>query len=189
MYGSKHERYEKQAVYEILKYYQDKAYIHNFDLYNIFTKFKSNLLLSGGKIPEGDYKNIIMKQTIVPGRNLILSSIMAGIAESIDAEAIGLGVHSGDHFIYPDCRPEFIIKFSESVKLSSENKVSVTVPFLNFTKSDILKLGFSLKAPVPYHLTRTCYKNQPVACGKCGSCQERLEAFKNIKIKDPIEYE
>jgi 7-cyano-7-deazaguanine synthase len=193
LYGSKHSSYEMQAASEIIEFYHKKNSFNLthcvIDLRQAFSLFKSNLLKTGGKIPEGHYQEDSMKQTVVPGRNLILGSIMAGIAESIGAEFIALGVHAGDHHIYPDCRPRFIESFQKTVNLSSEGKVHVVSPYLYLTKANILTKGYSLSIPVPYHLTRTCYKDQELACGKCGSCRERLEAFETIKKIDPIKYE
>ena len=191
-YGSKHGRFELQASEKIAKYYKQR-YIHTyhwlFDLSFVFKGFTSSLLISGSEIPEGHYEADSMKQTVVPGRNLIFASIMAGLAESIEAEVISLGVHSGDHHIYPDCRPEFIKSLRTTILRSTDNKVMVLAPFLEDNKASILLRGYDYIIPVPYNLTRTCYKNQIKACGKCGSCQERLEAFKIIGRVDPIEYE
>jgi len=131
-----------------------------------------------------------MQATVVPARNLIFSSVIAGYAESVGAGAISLGVHSGDHHIYPDCRPEFVSSLNTSVLLATDKKVRVEAPFLNYTKAEIIKTGLNLKSvEVPYHLTRTCYKDQELACGKCGSCFERLEAFEELGLTDPIKYE
>jgi len=191
-YGSKHGVFELEAAKAVVKYYKSFEYEithHLFDLADVFANFNSALLLFGGAIPEGNYNDETMKQTVVPGRNLIFVSIMAGLAESIEAEVVALGVHSGDHHIYPDCRPEFIKSLHTTILRSTDDKVMVFAPFLNDNKASILLQGYSFTFPVPYHLTRTCYKNQLLACGKCGSCQERLEAFKIIGRKDPIEYE
>jgi len=191
-YGSKHNEYEKMAMLGLLafyRYYQFPVYLHEFHLAEVFSKFNSNLLQSGGPIPEGHYKEESMKLTVVPGRNLIFSSIMAGLAESIGATVIALGVHSGDHAIYPDCRPEFIRSLNNTIFHSTDGKIMVNTPLLYEDKTTILKIGYNLKLPVPYHLTRTCYKDQELSCGKCGSCVERLEAFENIGKQDPIEYE
>lgn len=191
-YGSKHNKWENEAAKNIIEFYQSKGFPVDwsaFDLSNVFVNFKSDLLLSGGDIPEGHYEEDSMKRTVVPGRNLIMSSIMAGLAESIGAGNIALGVHSGDHHIYPDCRPGFVTALRTVIEQSTETKVSVITPFLYLNKAKILEIGYKLHPIVPYHLTRTCYKNQPLACGKCGSCQERLEAFEKLGIKDPIEYE
>lgn len=192
-YGSKHNKWENRAAENLIDFYGFKKPVfgYTFDLCKSFKDFKSDLLLTGGKIPEGHYEAESMRQTVVPGRNMIFASIMAGLAESIGAKAIALGVHKGDHHIYPDCRAEFIKSLDTAIYLSSDRKVEVIAPFLEIDKTGILKIGQKIQIPcsVPYHLTRTCYKDQKLSCGKCGSCQERLEAFKNIGIKDPIKYE
>lgn len=192
LYGSKHSSYEMEAAANVVDFYKQhgkSVKFEVFDLRQAFQHFKSNLLKTGGSIPEGHYEEDSMKTTVVPGRNLILSSIMAGYAESIGAIAIALGVHSGDHHIYPDCRPLFINKLNKTIIESTEGKIVVKAPFLFKDKAKILEIGYNLQIPVPYHLTRTCYKDQAHACGKCGSCVERLEAFKLIGKKDPVKYE
>ncbi len=192
LYGSKHSPYETEAAINIIEYYSKKGFNvkhYIIDIKHAFTFTKSNLLEGGGKIPEGHYEAESMKQTIVPGRNLILGAIMASLAESIGAEYVMLGVHAGDHHIYPDCREDFIKSFDKTVQLSTDGKVKVRAPMLLLNKARILEVGHSLKTSVPYHLTRTCYKNQSISCGKCGSCQERLEAFAAINKLDLIPYE
>jgi len=100
---------------------------------------------------------------------------------------ISLGVHGGDHHIDPDCRPEFISSLNTSVILATDKKVRVEAPFFYYTKDEIIKTGMNLKnVEVPYHLTRTCYKDQEIACGKCGSCVERMEGFEKFGKEDPI---
>ena len=80
------------------------------------------------------------------------------------------------------------IAMNTAIIAGTDGKVAVISPFLYLNKTDILNLGYSLDPQVPYELTRTCYKDQEYACGKCGSCQERLEAFANISKKDPVNY-
>ena len=184
-YGSKHNAYEERAVLDVAAYYGVSVQI--VDLTKVFAPFRSDLLLSGGDIPEGHYEDSNMQRTVVPGRNLIFASISAGYAESIGAQFVALGIHSGDHAIYPDCRPEFYSRAREAVRYSSDGKVDVLAPYLNIHKGNIASMGVRLN--VPYHLTRTCYKNQETACGRCGSCQERLEAFRFAGVADPIHYE
>jgi 7-cyano-7-deazaguanine synthase len=123
----------------------------------------------------------------VPGRNIIFLSILAGIAWSREATEIGIGIHQGDHAIYPDCRQSFFKVMGQAIREGTDNRVSIVAPFLDTDKAGIVKWGF--KHGVPFHLTRTCYKDQPVACGKCGSCCERREAFKLYNQEDPIQYE
>jgi 7-cyano-7-deazaguanine synthase len=191
-YGSKHNYYENGAALDVINYYQNAGYPlshHFFDLSNVFAPFNSDLLKTGGEIPEGHYNDSNMKSTVVPGRNLIFASILAGLAESVGAKYIMLGVHAGDHAIYPDCRFEFMESLKKTIELSTDGKVTVRYPYINMDKSGILAKGYSLPVPVPYSLTRTCYKDQPLSCGKCGSCVERLEAFENMEIKDPVQYE
>ena len=191
-YGSKHNRYEILALNKIMNFYKGYGVplvLHVLHLEKTFAGFKSNLLQGGGEIPEGHYAEESMKQTVVPGRNMIFASIMAGLAESIGATTIALGVHSGDHHIYPDCRAEFISSLKETIVLSTDHKVDVVAPLIAEDKTSILQIGYDLRIEVPYRYTRTCYKDQPHSCGKCGSCRERLEAFTNIQKEDPITYE
>ena len=184
-YASKHNAFENEKARELARCYGVSFRIIN--IARIMDDFSSNLLMNGGEIPEGHYEEESMKATIVPCRNMIFASILAGLAESIGAKEVWLGIHAGDHAIYPDCRPEFFYAMADAVLRATDEKVTLMAPFLYGTKTDILRRGMILK--VPYTLTRTCYKNQEIACGKCGSCQERLEAFKNIGRNDVIQYE
>jgi len=191
-YGSKHNKWENKAARKIVDFYRqyDRPITANFvNLAEAMDSFQSNLLQSGGEIPEGHYTEESMHQTVVPSRNLIMASIMAGMAESIGAQKIALGVHSGDHFIYPDCRTEFVKALDTTIFLSSDKQVEVITPLSNYDKTSILTAGYSCDPQVPYYLTRTCYKDQELSCGKCGSCTERLQAFRSIGKKDPIPYE
>lgn len=183
-YGSKHNPYENRAARLLATYYQvDNTLI---DLDGLAIYLQSNLLTSGGDIPEGHYQESNMSQTVVPGRNSIFISIASGIAWSRGAEEVYIGAHSGDHVIYPDCRPEYVNAIQEAMMLGSGGKVMVRAPFLHGDKTSILKDGFRLN--VPYEFTRTCYKDQDVSCGRCGACQERLEAFAAHGKVDPLEY-
>ena len=186
-YGSKHNKYENKAAYKISGYYSfaEPKYV---ELLFINQLFKSNLLKSGEEIPEGHYTSNNMSLTVVPGRNLIFLSILMGYAWSIEAEIVAYGVHMGDHEIYPDCRAGFVAAMNSAIIQGSDNKVRLETPFQYLDKTEILKVGYSLKDPVPYEMTRTCYKDQELSCGKCGSCNERLEAFRNIGKNDPIQY-
>ena len=187
-YGSKHNRYEYECAIKLTEYFNTtKLKIINLNF--IQDLFVSNLLNGQGEIPEGHYESTNMSLTVVPGRNSIFISIMAGYAESICANIVAIGTHKGDRAIYPDCRINFINSINNTIQLSSDRKVHIETPVQNLNKTGILKLGYSFKIQVPYDITRTCYKDQELSCGKCGSCQERLEAFSNIKITDPITYE
>lgn len=187
-YGSKHNRYENEACLAVARHFGLTPPIL-LDLRFIGELFRSDLLLSGDAVPEGHYTDQSMTATVVPARNLIFASIVAGYADSIDADVISLGIHGGDHHIYPDCRPAFVSSLNTSVMLATDNKVRVDAPFLYYTKGEIIRTGMALSSiRVPYELTRTCYKDQVYSCGKCGSCVERLEAFAEVGISDPVEY-
>lgn len=149
------------------------------------------------KVPEGHYAQDNMKQTVVPFRNQLFLTLACAFAEGIKAVKVFYGAHGGDHFIYWDCRPDFISKFKDLISLNDMHKVKLEVPYSNINKIGILKKGLELS--VDYSLTYTCYNPQTagngldvpfaeIACGKCGSCSERIEAFKENKVIDPISY-
>lgn len=183
-YGSKHNAMEAKAFDAVVKYYNVPTI--TVDMTTTFANMKSNLLLSGDAIPEGHYAASNMSKTVVPGRNSIFATVMMGIAESIGAQYIALGVHQGDHQIYLDCRAEYVDALDVLVRIATEHKIQVIAPFINTDKTGICRVGTKLK--VPYELTRTCYTENEVACGKCGSCCERLTAFADNGIEDPAEY-
>lgn len=196
-YGSKHGRYELEAAEKVRQWFSIPLLnrrVIDLELLRHIADKSSALMKSGGPIPEGHYNHDSMKATVVPGRNLMFISILASIAE-IESRKNGLehppvmvavGIHQGDHFIYPDCRPTFANAASNAVYKSTDGRVVLNTPFLGKSKEDIVREGLRLGSPV--HLTRTCYKDQPVACGKCGSCVERQEAFQLNGTADPIEY-
>lgn len=184
-YPSKHNMYETRAANWLAAHYN--VPLRFVDLSSVMVGFRSDLLLSGGDIPEGHYEAENMKQTVVPGRNLIFASILSGIAWSSYAEYIFMGIHQGDRAIYPDCRPAFWSAMREAILRGTDLHVQFEAPFLTIDKTEILRIGLEMK--VPYHLTRTCYQNQEKPCGKCGSCVERLEAFALNEAVDPVEYQ
>ncbi len=183
-YGQKHDKEIECAAWQC-KQLGVKHEIVSLDFINQL--FESSLLQSGKDIPEGHYENENMKSTVVPNRNMILISIATGYAISHEIEDVFYGAHSGDHTIYPDCRPEFIQKMRETLKLCDWQNVNLKAPFQDFDKTKIVKIGQDLG--VDFAHTQTCYNGKENACGKCGSCTERLEAFKQNSLKDILEYE
>ena len=146
--------------------------------------FRSDLLLSGGDIPEGSYADDNMKSTVVPFRNGIMLAVAAGLAESYDLDTVLLANHGGDHAIYPDCRPEFIEAFDRAAEAGTYNGVRIVSPYCNLTKRDIALRGKELG--IDYGRTWSCYKGGEKHCGRCGTCTERKEALAGF---DPTEYE
>ncbi len=148
--------------------------------------FSRSSLTSDLEIPEGHYEEESMKTTVVPNRNMIMISLALGYAITIQAKHVYYGAHAGDHAIYPDCRPIFIEKMQEAARVCHYYPVDLHAPFQHYTKGEIVAEGLKLKAD--YSLTWTCYKGKDVACGKCGSCVERLEAFEDNDVVDPLPY-
>ncbi|MBP1928600.1 7-cyano-7-deazaguanine synthase [Methanolinea mesophila] len=126
--------------------------------------------------------------TYVPFRNANLLSIATSFAESRGAEAIFIGVQSQDYSGYPDCRPQFIETFQKLIDVGTrdETRIRLMTPFINLTKTDILRIGAGLE--VPYRFTWSCYQDEEQACGTCGACHFRKKAFAEIGIADPIPY-
>jgi len=138
-------------------------------------------------IPEGHYEQESMKSTMVPNRNMVLLSMAIAYAVSLDARAVYYGAHSGDHAIYPDCRPEFVEKMNEVSQIANYDPVDIVSPYIKQDKIGILRDG--LRMGLDYGKSWTCYNGREKACGQCGSCQERLEAFELNGITDPLSYE
>ena len=132
-------------------------------------------------VPEGHYAQENMTQTVVPNRNMIFLSIAAGYAEGMGASRVAYAAHSEDHYIYPDCRPEFIESVGTTIKLATG--VTLIEPFTYKTKAEIVSLGKKLN--VPLKLTWSCYKGVDRPCLRCGSCVERTLAFLQVGFPDP----
>ena len=149
--------------------------------------FRSSLIEGADAIPEGSYDEENMKSTVVPFRNGIMLSVACGLAESRELRRVMLANHSGDHTIYPDCRPDFIREMSGAMRAGTFNGVTIDAPYTLITKSDIVRRGAELG--VDYSDTYSCYKGGEKHCGKCGTCEERREAFREAGITDPTTYE
>ena len=185
LYGQKHSR-EIECAKKIVS---NLAGIKHtiIDISYLGKELNSALTNSNENIPEGHYQAENMRRTVVPNRNMIMATIAHAIGYSNEIKNIALGIHAGDHFIYPDCRPEFIKEFEKTLRLSNDDEeINVITPFVNISKTEILKIGLELG--VPYENTWTCYVGGDLACGKCGSCNERLSSFKECKTQDPLFY-
>ena len=183
-YGQKHKK-ELDCAKEICK---DLNIKHNIiDISFIGKHINSSLTQDDQEIPEGHYESENMESTVVYHRNLMMMTIANAIGLSRGILDIAYAAHAGDHIIYPDCRPMFADSAEITLKISSDKKINIIRPFINIDKTDILRIGLNLN--VPYEKTWSCYKGNKLSCGKCGTCIERLEAFKKCNIKDPIEYE
>jgi 7-cyano-7-deazaguanine synthase len=179
-YGQKHSKELLQAA-ELCKRVNVPHQI--VSLSNIQGLLKSCLTTSQ-EVPEGLYDQDNMKATVVPNRNMIMLSIATGYAISNEADVVYFGAHAGDHSIYPDCRVEFREALSKAMQLCHFYPLRLEAPYNEISKSEVARKGLALN--VPYELTWSCYKGQLSPCGKCGTCTERVEAFLDNKVKDPL---
>lgn len=150
----------------------------------------SSLTNSDIDVPDGHYAAETMKQTVVANRNSIMMNIAAGLAVTYGAQHLATGVHGGDHYIYPDCRPAFIKALDTLLTVANEGfidaKFTVLAPYLYWTKADIAAAGNVIG--VPWEETWSCYKGGDIHCGACGTCFERREAFIEAGVPDPTLY-
>lgn len=139
-------------------------------------------------VPEGHYAAESMAVTVVPNRNMIMLAVAGGIAAARGHQWVGGAMHAGDHFIYPDCRPEFLETLSNAMCLGTQGHGDVKIwkPFANWTKAQIVAQGAKLGAPMG--LSWSCYQGGKVHCGRCGTCVERAEAFSTAGVEDPTVY-
>ena len=160
------------------------------DLSGLKPLLKGSALTDDIAMPHGHYAAPSMSATIVPNRNAIFLSIAYAAAIAENAQAVAIGVHGGDHFIYPDCRPDFIQSFAAMQKLAvagcGDANLQLLAPFLDKTKSDIVRIGAELG--VPFEKTWSCYEGGALHCGQCGTCIERKEAFELAGVVDPTDY-
>ena len=146
----------------------------------------SSLTDDSVELPVGHYAEESMKATVVPNRNMILLALAGGYALSSGFDTIAYAAHAGDHFIYPDCRPEFAEAMEKALGLADWNDLSLYRPFVDMTKAKLVRLGTELGTPL--EMTWSCYAGMDVHCGKCGTCVERKEAFELAKVHDPTKY-
>lgn len=137
--------------------------------------FRSDLLISGGAIPQGDYSKENMKSTVVPFRNGIMLSIAAGIAESNRLSFIMMANHKSDHEGYPDCRPGFVEAMHLAIFEGSDRSVSLLAPYTNLDKREIALRAHALG--VDLSRSWSCYKGGELHCGACSTCLERKRAL------------
>jgi 7-cyano-7-deazaguanine synthase len=203
-YGQKH-NIELERAQQLVDYLKENGYpikYQEITLFGLVDLLNSNLVQGGEEVPEGHYEEENMKDTVVPNRNKMFSSIIQAVALSIADEhqpvEIAMGIHAGDHAIYPDCRQEFR---DADYKAFCEGNwdaewVTYYTPYLDGDKYDILKDGerccerLGLDFDEVYKRTNTSYK--PDAEGKSdyksASSVERIEAFLKLGRKDPVEY-
>jgi len=187
-YGQRTERKELACAKKIAALLGAQDFVE-IDL-GYFSKFGASSLTDRRiEVDRFDPARPDLPNTYVPFRNANLLSIATSFAEARGADAIFIGVQALDYSGYPDCRPQFIEAFQHVIDVGTKDTTNIELitPFIRMTKIDILREGLNLG--VPYEHTWSCYRNETRACGTCGSCYFRREAFSALKVKDPIAYE
>ena len=209
-YGQKH-KVELERATSLVEYLKSKGQnvIHQIIKLDGLQQLLNSALVEGGKdVPEGHYEQYNMKETVVPNRNKIFSSLIQAVALSVATKGekqevhIALGIHAGDHAIYPDCRQEFRDTDMEAFKIGNwdSNLVDFYTPYLHTDKFGILKDGekccekLELDFDEVYSRTNTSYKPIKVEEGywvsdfKSAASVERVEAFIKLGRPDPVIY-
>jgi len=150
----------------------------------------STLMETGGPVPDlDDIPQALRDQppTYVPHRNMLFLSIAAAYAESIGAARVFYGAQAQDEYGYWDCTPVFLERINALLSLNRRRAVTVEAPLLRNSKADNVKLGLALG--VDFSMTWSCYRGEMLACGRCPTCVERLNAFKQAGLPDPLPYQ
>ncbi len=186
-YGQRTEKRELNAFNDIADFYKvDKRLI--IDHTHLAEIGGSSLTDISLEVRQADLSDKNIPSSYVPFRNGNILSACTSWAEVLGAEKIFIGAVYEDSSGYPDCRPEFFKAFEKVIDLGTkpETIIKIETPVINFSKSEIVKKGLELGAPL--HLTWSCYKNEDEACGECDSCALRLRGFQQAGVEDPIKY-
>ncbi len=186
-YGQRHKRELEYARLWAEKLGADFDVV---DIRGVGRLLSGSALTDDVEVPHGHYAAENMAVTVVPNRNAIMLSIAYGVAVSEEAALVAAAMHTGDHYVYPDCRPEFTEAFAamqeKAVEGFGHEDLALYTPFIDSGKAAIVEAG--AKLGVPYEQTWSCYEGGEIHCGLCGTCNERKEAFELAGVPDPTEY-
>lgn len=195
-YGQKHDK-ELDCAKKVAEYYGVRHIEEDISNVMKYAKDVCTLMQGGAEIEHSSYAEQVAKNgegrvaTYVPFRNGLLLSIATAYADSLFPGCkveIYYGAHADDSAgaAYADCSPEFAEAMNKAINLGTYGNITIARPLINMNKAEVVKTGLALK--VPYELTWSCYEGGEKACGTCGTCIDRLAAFKENNIEDPIEY-
>lgn len=185
-YGQRHAKELRYAEMHARLLGLPHEVINLSDVRNLLT---ASALTSDIAVPEGHYSADNMAITVVPNRNAIMLTIAASYAVSMGASCVSTAVHAGDHAQYPDCRLEFFQSLGAmwAASLGNVEVPMIFTPYLYCSKAEIVReawrLGFATEN------TWSCYKGGDQHCGRCGTCVERIEAFRLAGVADRTQYE
>ena len=186
-YGQKHTKELEFATYHVNQLdISDHLIIDLTAFSSIFAS--SALVVEDINLPDIDsVQGDSQPPTYVPNRNMLFLAIAVARAETLGVTDVYYGAQKQDMYGYWDTTPEFLDKLNAIYALNRRNKITIQAPFIDYSKSDILKIG--LEMDVEYHKTWSCYAGNEKACGTCPTCAERLAAFKQLGLSDPLPYE
>jgi 7-cyano-7-deazaguanine synthase len=189
-YGQRHARELECAQWQALAAGVAHHCLLDVSFFGDVVKSDTSLVNGGADVPaladiaEGDKTQ---PSTYVPNRNMMLLSIAAAYAEAHGIADVYCGVQAQDEYGYWDCTAEFVEQLNRVLALNRRTAVVVHAPFVAMRKADLLRLGLQLG--VDYAQTWSCYRGGAKACGTCPTCVERLKAFREVGVPDPLEYE
>ncbi len=185
-YGQKHSKEVDYAQYNAQRLGCEHHQV--LDLSPLVPAFQTSALVSSGiAIPDiGQVQGDPQPPTYVPNRNMIFLAIAAAYAETQNVRDVYYGAQAHDLYGYWDTTPDFVERLNAVFQLNRKNHIRINTPFVHYSKTDILRLGLDLG--VDYAKTWSCYQGGDVACGTCPTCAERLQAFEEVGIPDPLPY-
>lgn len=158
------------------------------DISDIGRQLSGSALTDDIDVPKGHYTRDNMQLTVVPNRNAIMLTIAFGVAAARKLDAVAVAVHGGDHFVYADCRPEFIQAMAtmQQLALADQQQVQLLAPYVETDKVAIAR--DAARYAVPVADTWSCYEGGELHCGRCATCLERIEALAQAGVSDPTRY-
>lgn len=186
-YGQRTEARERRAFNDIADHYGvDKRL--DISIEHLAKIGGSSLTDKSIEVSEANLESKDIPTSYVPFRNANMLAIATSWAEVIGASAIYIGAVAEDSSGYPDCRPEFLAAFQQTINTGTkpDTNIEIRTPIIELSKAEIIKKGIELEAPL--HLTWSCYRSESLACGTCDSCALRLRGFARAGVNDPITY-
>ncbi|HKX26644.1 MAG TPA: 7-cyano-7-deazaguanine synthase QueC [Blastocatellia bacterium] len=186
-YGQRTEGRELKAFQALADFYQARHRL-TASIEHLARIGGSSLTDRTIEVSRANLESTEIPTSYVPFRNAHLLSTATSWAEVIGATRIYIGAVAEDSSGYPDCRPEYYEAFNRLIEVGTkpETRIEIVTPIIHLRKSEIVKLGTTLGAPL--HLSWSCYQSEDLACGICDSCALRLRGFREAGIPDPIPY-
>ncbi len=158
------------------------------DISSIGRQLSGSALTDDIEVPHGAYNEDNMQLTVVPNRNAIMLTIAFGVAAARKLDTVAIAVHGGDHFVYADCRPEFIDSMAamQRLALAGQADIQLFAPYVETDKTAIARDAARYQVPVAE--TWSCYEGGELHCGRCGTCLERKDAMSKAGLSDPTLY-